>query len=95
MEEEVPVTLAYVWENVCSEFGGYTLLAISSGLLLKALLNTMYPVNGDEAQLKSKAPYAYMALFSVGVYLQAMCWIFQSTDFKPGMMTSVIKLGPR
>lgn len=93
--EEIDMSWEFIWESLCSEFGGYTTLAIATGIFLKALINTMYPVNGQEAQIKSKSPYTYLALFCLGLYGQAMTWIFKETDFQPGLMTSVIKLGPR
>lgn len=61
MASEAPIIEAAAsynseWENIVSgtlsDFGGYTTLAVFSGIYMKALMNTMWPVNGDHSQVR-------------------------------------------
>lgn len=91
---EMDMSMANIWEGVASEYGGYTILAVTSGIFMKAIMNTMYPVSGDQALIKSKTPYVMMALYILGVYGFAMAWIFKESEFDPALTLAIFKLGP-
>jgi hypothetical protein len=91
---EMDMSWDNIMEGIASEYGGYTILAVMSGIYMKALMNTMYPVSGDQATIKSKSPYVYMALYILGVYGFSMSWIFKESDFDPALTLAIFKLGP-